>query len=180
MSIYCNLLQILQLWVEICSHIMQLLGKPVCLVGAKEDFWIGAKLRFVFLQPRVQTECKPCNPSSAYLIRCILHFMSAAVVQCWWPPKKSFGRVADKWKFALRQSFSTQLAPRDGHWAFTAARWRSVGSRLEKCLKQAREVLEASGCITHTADALALASLSVSVEIRAENAPYQRRMPAQK
>ena len=38
-------------------------------------------------------------------------------------------------------------------------------------------MLEASGCITHTADALALASLSISVEIRAENAPYQGRMP---
>ena len=40
-----------------------------------------------------------------------------------------------------------------------------------------RIALQAGGCITHTADALALASLSVSVEIRAENAPYQRRMP---
>ena len=62
-----------QLWVQLCSHIMQLLGKPMYLVAAKEGFWIAAKLRFGFLQRRVQTKCKPCNPSSAHPLHTSLH-----------------------------------------------------------------------------------------------------------
>ena len=95
-----------------------------------------------------------CKPSANFailplLIHCILHFMSAAVVQCWvWV-----------WVEILQPTGCT-------------TRWT-----LSVYCSKLRVVLQAGGCITHTADALALASLSVSVEIRAENAPYQRRMP---
>ena len=57
---------------------MQLLS--LYLVAAKEGFWIAAKLRFVFCSG----ECKPSANLAILplLIHCILHFMSAAVVQC--------------------------------------------------------------------------------------------------
>ena len=124
---------------------MQLLS--LYLVAAKEGFWIAAKLRFVFCSG----ECKPSANFAILplLIHCILHFMSAAVVQCWvWV-----------WVEILQPTGCT-------------TRWT-----LSVYCSKLRIALQAGGCITHTADALALASLSVSVEIRAENAPYQRRMP---
>ena len=75
------------LWVETCSH-MQLLCKPVCLLAAKEGFWIAAKLRFGFLQTASAKLAVRVQSLQAFLISYVAHIPLHVCCSCVIP---SFG-----------------------------------------------------------------------------------------
>ena len=62
-----------QLWVQICSvFAYNATVKPVSGC-CKRGFLDRSQVEICFLQRRVQTKCKPCNPSSAHPLHTSLH-----------------------------------------------------------------------------------------------------------
>ena len=85
------------LWVETCSH-MQLLCNPVCLLAAKEGFWIAAKLRFGFLQTASAKLAIRVQSLQAFLISSVAHIPLHVCCSCAIP---SFGFGLDWLGFEL-------------------------------------------------------------------------------